>query len=118
MNFLQNRSVDSEESFKTDSSFSQESQQKVVDDLLKPDKIPSANTQPRSSLKKPRQQSSIDEEDDILGMFDDPFKFHGNPKAGAEASKSNNLFKAYQQGDKINRETPSVTFGKGTYGQN
>ena len=53
-----------------------------------------------------------------MGMFDDPFKFHGNPKAGAEASKSNNLFKAYQQGDKINRETPSVTFGKGTYGQN
>lgn len=99
VNFLQTRSVDSEDSLKTDSSIgSLESRQRAPDEYLKPDKLPIVNAQPRSSLKKPKPKTAAEEEEDVLALFDDPYKYHGDSKATKE-------FKAYQQGDpKINRE--------------
>lgn len=114
LTFLQ-KSHDSEESFGTDSTSSQA--EKVAEDMAKAggaDKQPTLRQQTRSSLKRPKPWASRgEEEDDILQGFDDPLKYHPAHAAGHDGTKASTAFRVYQQGDKINRETPSVTFGKG-----
>ena len=94
------KSHGSEESFGTDSTFSQA--EKVAEDMAKAggaDKQPTLRQQTRSSLKRPKPWASRGEEDDdILQGFDDPLKYHPAHAAGHDGTKASTAFRVYQQG--------------------